>query len=259
MFIYDPKLCLPSSEELPDSDDTPVDNELQDLVPGLLKAILAQFWHDRWDWFFGVDMGIYYDPDLPAIVPDGFLSIGIPRFIDEDLRFSYVLWEEQKVPTFVLEVVSHRYRGEYKAKKALYAQMGVKYYAVYAPRRRRKPKLEVYELMGEEYQSLTGEPIWLPEVGLGIGRDRGFYLGIEREWLYWYDETGHRIPTSEERAKDAEKQAQQAEQQAQQAEQQARQAEQQAQQERQRADQAEAQLRSLMERLRQRGIDPGDL
>jgi len=26
-----------------------------------------------------VDMGIYYDPDEPAIVPDGFLSLGVER------------------------------------------------------------------------------------------------------------------------------------------------------------------------------------
>lgn len=38
---YNPLHCLPSSEELPDSDDTPVDNELEDLIPSLLKAILA--------------------------------------------------------------------------------------------------------------------------------------------------------------------------------------------------------------------------
>ena len=98
MVKYDPRLCLPSAEELPDSDDKPVDNELQDLIPGLLKAILARLWANRWDWFFGIDMGIYYNPDLPAIVPDGFLSIGVPRFIDEDLRLSYVLWEEQRMP-----------------------------------------------------------------------------------------------------------------------------------------------------------------
>jgi Uma2 family endonuclease len=118
MFIYDPNLCLPSSEELPDCDDKPVDNELQGLVPGLLKAILAGCWKDRWDWFFDVDMGIYYHPDLPAIVPDGFLSLGIPRLVDEDLRLSYVLWAEQKVPTLVLEVVSHKRRGEYSTKNS---------------------------------------------------------------------------------------------------------------------------------------------
>jgi Uma2 family endonuclease len=108
MFKYNPRLCLPSSEELPDSDDTPVDNKLQDLIPGLLKATLAWLWRDRWDWFFGVDMGIYYDPDLPAIVLDGFLSVGVDRFIDEDLRLSYVLWEEREVPIFVLEGLPHQ-------------------------------------------------------------------------------------------------------------------------------------------------------
>ncbi len=89
MLNYDPLACLPSSEELPDSDDTPVDNELQDLIPGLLKALLAMAWSERMDWFFGVDMGIYYDPDLPPIVPDGFLSLGVERFYDENLRPSY--------------------------------------------------------------------------------------------------------------------------------------------------------------------------
>ena len=38
-------------------------------------------------------MGIYYEPSEPAIVPDGFLSIGVPRIIDSDLRLSYVLWD----------------------------------------------------------------------------------------------------------------------------------------------------------------------
>ncbi|WNZ21752.1 hypothetical protein HJG54_01960 [Leptolyngbya sp. NK1-12] len=259
MFFYDPTLCLPSSEELPDSDDTPVDNELQDLIPGLLKSILAWLWRDRWDWFFGVDMGIYYDPDLPAIVPDGFLSIGIPRVIDEELRLSYVLWEERRVPTFVLEVVSRRHRGEYSSKKALYAQMGVKYYAIYSSRRRRKPRLEVYELVDQEYHLLTGEPVWLPEVGLGLGRDRGVYQGIEREWLYWYDQSGQRIPTPEERAEQAEAWAEQVRQQAEQERQRAEQERQRAEQERQRAEQAEIKLQALMDQLQQRGIDPNQL
>ncbi|WP_375509421.1 hypothetical protein [uncultured Nostoc sp.] len=38
MLNYNPLHCLPSSEELPDSDDTAVDNELQNLIPGLLKT-----------------------------------------------------------------------------------------------------------------------------------------------------------------------------------------------------------------------------
>lgn len=208
MLEYNPLLCMPSSEELPDSDDTPVDNELQDLIPGLLKAILALEWKDRWDWFFGVDMGVYYDPDQPAIVPDGFLSLGVERFIDEDLRLSYVLWEERKAPILVLEVVSQKYRREYSSKKQMYAHLGVLYYAVYSSRRRKKPRLEVYHLVNQEYvlQPQTN-PFWLPEIGLGIGRDRGNYQRMTREWLYWYNEQGQRLLTPEERILQAEERA----------------------------------------------------
>jgi Uma2 family endonuclease len=59
MLEYNPLHCLPSAEDLPDSDDTPVDNELQDYIPHLLKTILAWIWSSRNDWFFGIDMGIY--------------------------------------------------------------------------------------------------------------------------------------------------------------------------------------------------------
>jgi Uma2 family endonuclease len=208
MLQYDPLDCLPSAEDLPDSDDTPVDNELQDLIPGLLKAILAFVWADRMDWFFGVDMGIYYDPNQPAIVPDGFLSLGVERIFDENLRLSYVLWEEQRAPIMVLEVVSQKRRGEYSTKKEFYAQLEVLYYVVYNPQRRRKQTLEVYRLVNGKYQLQRGNPVWLPEIGLGIGNERGTYLGITREWLYWYDEQGKRLLAPEERVQQAEQRAQ---------------------------------------------------
>jgi len=34
----------------------------------------------------GVDMVIYYDPDQPAIAPNVFLSVGISRLINKNLR-----------------------------------------------------------------------------------------------------------------------------------------------------------------------------
>lgn len=204
---YNQKQCLPSAEDLPDSDDTPVDNELQDLIPSLLKASLALIWSDRLDWFFGVDMGIYYDPDLPPIVPDGFCSLGVQRIIDQDLRYSYVLWEEQQIPLLTIEVVSQQRRGEYSAKKLIYANIGVLYYAVYNPQRRRKSSLEVYKLIEGEYQLLSGQPIWLAEMGIGIGTERGTDQGITREWLYWYDSLGNRYLTPEERIKQEQQKA----------------------------------------------------
>lgn len=212
---YDPRQCLPSSAELPDSDETPVDNELQNLIPNLLDAVLAMAWPDRMDWFFGVDMGVYFDPKKPAIVPDGFLSIGVERFVGEEGRLSYVLWEEEGIPPMLaLEVVSKTYGGEYERKKERYAALGVRYYAIYLPnprsRRKREP-LEVYRLVDGEYKLLEGNPVWLPEIGLGLGRSRGTYLGREREWLYWYDASGMRLLTPEERVQQAQQEAQQAE------------------------------------------------
>ncbi len=246
---YDPTQCLPSSAELPDSDDTPVDNELQNLIPNLLDGILAMAWPDRVDWFFGVDMGIYYDPSRPAIVPDGFLSLGVERFIGEVGRLSYVFWEEENVPPILaLEVVSKTYGGEYERKKEIYADLGIRYYAVYLPnqssRRKRQP-LEVYTLVEGQYQLLAGNPVWLPEVGLGLGRDRGTYLGREREWLYWYDESGNRLLTPEERVAAAEAKAEQAVTQAEQAA--------------ARADQEEARAQRLAEKLKALGVDPDSI
>jgi len=209
MLKYNPQHYLPSSEELPDSDDTPVDNELQDLIPGLLKAILALVWANRMDWFFGVDMGVYYDPEEPAIVPDGFLSLGVERVFDENLRLSYVYWEENHIPPImVLEIVSQKRRGEYTKKKQLYAQLDVLFYVVYNPQRRRKAPLEVYRLVDGEYVLQSeNNPVWLDEIGLGIGRERGTYQGITREWLYWYDELGQKLLTPEERIWQAEQKA----------------------------------------------------
>ncbi|MCC5664092.1 Uma2 family endonuclease [Nostoc sp. CHAB 5784] len=201
MFNYNPLDCLPSSVELPDSDDTPVDNELQILVPNLLLATLALIWQNRDDWFFGINMGIYYTPSNPAIVPDGFLSLGVERFVGENGRSSYVLWEEDGiVPILALEVVSQTYNGEYEQKKIDYANLGILYYVIYAPTRlrRKRQRLEVYRLVEGKYILQPGDKLWMPEIGLGIGIERGTYQGKTREWLYWYDENSSRYLTPEE-------------------------------------------------------------
>jgi Uma2 family endonuclease len=235
MIPYDPRQCLPSSAELPDSDDTPVDNELQNLIPNLLEAILALAWANRTDWFFGVDMGIYYNAEKPPIVPDGFLSLGVERFIGEEGRLSYVLWEEDGVvPALVIEVVSKTYGGEYERKKADYAALGVPYYAIYVPSRRGRRKrspLEVYKLVDGAYLLQPGDPVWIPPIGLALGRGRGTYLGRSREWLYWFTEQGERLLTPEELAAIEQRKAAQ---------------------ERQRAERLAAKLREL-------GVDPDDL
>ncbi len=276
MFEVSSKSRLPTAEELPDSDDTPVDNELQNLIPNLLLSLLKEIWAERTDWFWGVDMGIYYEPNIeePAkskvIVPDGFLALGVPRFTTEDGRLSYVLWHEQVMPILVLETVSPKYNGEYDRKIAEYASLGILYYAIYnslSGRRglyKKHQALEIYKLVNGKYElmpTLSPLPIdregnsriiWLPEIGLGIGCEQTLQGGWQRDWLYWYDRFGVRYPTAEEKVMQ---------------ERQARiEAEAVIQQEKQRADQAQInsqqerqQKEKLADYLRSLGIDPDQI
>ena len=129
MVQSDPKLNLPTSNELPCSDDTPVDNENQNFIPNFLLFLLEFIWANRQDWFFGVDMAIYHTTGvspLVPVVPDGFLSLEVERRKNSGSRKSYVVWEEKgKVPIFVLEIVSLTPGGEYDNKMAIYAELGV--------------------------------------------------------------------------------------------------------------------------------------
>nr|WP_255348391.1 Uma2 family endonuclease [Gloeocapsa sp. PCC 7428] len=161
-------------------------------------------WADRNDWFFGVEMGVYHttgiNPLVP-IVPDRFLSLGVERHKGGQSRKSYVVWEEEVVPCFVLEVVSLTPGGEYDPKMDTYARLGVVYYVIYNPqywRRDQHQPFEVYRLVHDAYELQIGEPYWMPEVGLGIGRHPYQDGDIRREALYWYNQQGRRYLTSEE-------------------------------------------------------------
>lgn len=199
---------LPTSDELPCSDDTPVDSEDQNFLPNYLLFLLELIWQDRDDWYFAVDMAIYHttgiSPKVP-IVPDGFLSLSVPRRkAGNKSRRSYVVWEEASiVPTLTLEIVSWTPGGEYDEKLAIYEKLGVPYYIIYNPeywQRDRHQPFEVYKLTNGTYKLQLGEPYWMPEVGLAIGRSRGIIGGIEREILSWFDQQGDRYLSAEEQA-----------------------------------------------------------
>ena len=226
MLQIEPKKILPSGSELPCSDDTPVDNENQNFIPNYLLFLLGEIWKERNDWYLSVDMGVYHttgvDPRDP-VVPDGFLSLGVPRRRESGPRSNYTIWEENNVtPQFALEVVSKTYGNEYDrtykkpknpkpgeehkqktlpGKFGIYEKMGVLYYAIYNPefwRRDRHQPFEIYKLVGGRYVLQAGEPYWMPEIGLGLGRCQVTTSGLELEVLSWFDERGDRHPFSEE-------------------------------------------------------------
>ncbi len=268
---------LPTAEDLPDSDDTPVDkdwswrlppakkvcSELQELIPGLLKAILLDLWSDRSDWLFSIDMAFYYQSKDRSInvAPNGLLSLGLKNPPDENLRSSYVLWDEKVIPQFSLEIVSKSPGREYTGKFKIYQSIGVLYYLVYSPLRKRKSRFQLYKLIDGEYilQSDGSKPYWMPEIGLGIGAEKQVYGGNQREWLYWYDENDVRYPTPMERAA-TESQRAEAEANRANIEATARLAEsQRAEAETRRANAAQQEVDALRQRLRDLGIDPDAL
>jgi Uma2 family endonuclease len=201
-------LQLPTAEELPHSDDTPVDNELQNDIPNFILNLLRLIWEERQDWFFGVDMAVYYEPRKAAIVPDGFLAVGVPRHKSEAGRLSYVLWEEENVmPILALEVISQKYNDEYEKKLEAYQNIGILYYVIYNPltKKGRKYKhrssLEIYKLVDDVYQLIPANDkgiVWIPEISLGMGCEVRAFASWEREWLYLYDKNGDRYLTDRE-------------------------------------------------------------
>jgi len=226
---------LPTSDDLLESDDTPVDNEDQHSLPNILLFLLEYIWKDRDDWFFGVDMGLYHttgaNPRIP-VIPDGFLSLGVERRKGGKSRGSYVTWEEQNiVPALVIEVVSQTYGKEYDQKLEIYRRLGVLYYVIYNPhfyQRDRHLPLEIYKLFEGNYELQSGEPHWMPEIGLGIGRCVLPTDKFHREVLSWFEEGGDRYLSGEEV-------------------------------ERQRAEVVQRELEILLARLRSLGIDPDEL
>jgi Uma2 family endonuclease len=283
MVPFKPLPALLTEDDLPETDNQPVDNELQVLLPIVLRAILSLLWADRSDWFMGVNLGFYYDPALPAIGPDAFLSLGVPRYKRDRGRLSYVLTQEKVIPQWVLEMVSQTPGGEYDEKFQTYAAIGILYYVIYNPyhfKRDGHDRFEVYRLDNGVYvrQPVQQGMVWMPDIGLGIGCGIGQHEGLRREWLYWYDQAGNRHPApenvieqerqlraaleqqleqTEQQLEQTEQQLEQTEQQLEQTEQQLEQTEQQLEQERQLRSQTEQQLQQLLEWLRQRGINPG--
>ena len=199
--------------------------------------------------FVASDLNLYYDPQNTGWYkrPDWFAVVGVSRLYQgQDLRLSYVLWQEGKRPMVVIELISpgtqnedlgrRESQGKQPGKWQVYEQiLGVPYYITF--NRYNNDELQAFQLVGSRYHSmeLAKDRVWMPDLKLGLGLCRGEYRGKERQWLRWYDAQGNWIPTETERIQQAEQRAEQAE---------------------QRAEQAEQRAEELVQRLRELGIEP---
>ncbi|MEB3162151.1 MAG: Uma2 family endonuclease [Prochlorothrix sp.] len=276
---------LPPGETLPTMYDLPSENPEE---PGLSdqfhiwqpELLGATFVPPRWEpdtVFWASDLHLYYDPKNPLWYkrPDWFAVLGADRLYGgEELRLSYVMWQEGVRPTIAVELLSPSTMQEDQGQKPgsrlpvatpnpangqsngngtgtgrstakppskwqVYEQiLGIPYYVLFD---RRTDHLQIFTLEQGVYQpvALTEPRYWMDEIGLGLGLWEGSFQGVTRLWLRWFDETGQWVPT------EAERQQQRAET----AEQALTQTQQELDVERQRAEHLAAQLRAL-------GIDP---
>jgi Uma2 family endonuclease len=176
--------------------------------------------------FSASDLNLYYDVHHQNWYkrPDWFGVVGVPKlYDDEDLRLSYVIWQEGVSPHIVVELLSPSTEkedlGESRvqpsqngnlqngkaekppAKWEVYEKiLRIPYYVIFS---RYTDLMRVFVLQRDRYveENLTAPKIWMPEIELGIGLWKGEYKGINRLWLRFYDADGNWILTEAEQAK----------------------------------------------------------
>ena len=236
-----PRTILPTMYDLPseDPEESGLPDEFHLLQPELLRQTFQPPTYEAEDFFTASDFNLYYDLQHPQWYkrPDWFGVLGVPRLYDQqDLRLSYVIWQEEVSPLVAVELLSPgtekedlgrslRDASQPPNKWTVYEQiLKIPYYFVF---NRYTDELKAFGLVQDSYRPLLVEElgVWLEKAQLGLGLWRGKYQGIDRLWLRWYDQQQNWILTPVER------EAQRAE------------------QEKSRADRLAAKLREL-------GIDP---
>jgi Uma2 family endonuclease len=204
--MYDLPSEHPEEPGLPD--------EYHYLQPQLLSATLKLSQYSA-DQIFSVgDMNLYYDVRHPNRYkrPDWFAVAGVSRLYGgQDLRLSYVIWQEGVVPTVVVELLSPGTEKEdlgqtpvpasgIPTKWQVYEQiLRVPYYVVFD---RYRNHLQAFQMVGDRYQPLnvSQQRVLIPAWERQLVVWQGNYGGSTRSWLRWVDVQGEVIPTSEERA-----------------------------------------------------------
>jgi len=238
-----PKEYLPDVSNLVTEDDTPVDNFYAEKQQRLLTESLYASWNPGEPFVAMANVGLFYQAQTPAIVPDVLYSLGVSAPADpfpKEHR-SYFTWMYGKPPDAIIESVSNREGGEDTRKLSVYATVRVSYYAIWDPECHLSPeRLRLYILQEGVYVPMAGT--LLKRLGLGLAIWHGVYEDLEADWLRWCDADGNLILTGLERAHAAELRAQDADQRAQNAD--------------QRAQNAETRAERLAAKLRALGVDP---
>jgi Uma2 family endonuclease len=224
-FPRSPAETLPTMYDLPseDPEESGLADQFHDFQPDLLQETCRPTTYSSSDFFIGVDLNLYYDRHHTQWYkrPDWFLVTGVkPAEVQEDLRLSYVMWQEYESPLLVVELLSPgtededlgrnvREIGKPPTKWEVYERiLRVPFYVIYD---RYRNNFRVFTLQVMKYQEVMLEPtnprLWIEELGLGLGLWQGQYQDVEGKWLRWYDANGEWIPTESEAKQIAQAQA----------------------------------------------------
>ena len=183
-------------------DDTPVDNIISERQQRLLVEALYASWKTTEPFVALANVGLFFAFKQPPLVPDMLLSVGVApppdlREYAEKSNRAYLIWEYEKPPDLVLEVVSNLKGGELDEKLSKYAALGIEYYVVFDPLEQYgKPIVRVFVRRLRQYEQLD-EAIF-PDIGLRLDLWHGMYQGITGEWLRWFTTDGTLLATAEE-------------------------------------------------------------
>ena len=235
-----PRETLPTMYDLPSEnpEEPGLPDEFHDLQPQLLSRTLRLSHCTRDNYFTASDLNLYYDVNHPLWYkrPDWFLAVDTPRLYEgQDLRRSYVVWQEGKSPYVVIEFLSpgtevedlgrfhnktskvakvesatptvqprdnglERTVTKPPAKLEVYERyLRVPHYLVY---NRHTKQLRYFKLYGGNYQEQTPNPenpiVWLDDLEIGLGIWEGVFEGVPSYWLRWCDRVGKWLLTDTE-------------------------------------------------------------
>lgn len=209
-----PRDTLPTMYDLPseDPEESGLPDDFHYYQPQLLRETFCPADYPQERCYLGTDINLYYDVNHTQWHkrPDWFAVLGVdPLYQQQQLRLSYVIWQEQIVPYIVVELLSpgtekedtgHRLHeiNQPPTKWMVYEQiLKVPYYVLYS---RYSNEFQVFGRVSGTYQKLllSDQRLWLPDVGIGLGVWSGDYEGINGNWLRWYSQDGQWIPCHRE-------------------------------------------------------------
>ena len=199
--------------DYPSSDGKPMAESDSQRKP-LTYAVecLGHYFRNHPEVYVSGNLLIYYEEGtLARVAPDVFVVFGARNRKEE--RATYLLWEEEKAPDFVLEITSPgKWRADQTWKRELYRRLGVREYWQYDPTRDYlDPPLQGLELVEGEYEPL---PRWEMADGTLAARSEvlGLELRVAGRRLRFYDPQPGELPDlaeTDEQRREAESRAEQ--------------------------------------------------